>query len=226
MYNRHCRHFGELNRNVHNNKHLQNAWNKYGEESFEFNVLEYCDVELLNEREKYWINHFKSTDSKYGYNIRIDPFTNRGLKWSETQREKMYESINKEGSWYRNHSIPQQTLEKAWEASRNRIWTDEERKRQSIILTGTKVLDTSKMKIAQTGENNGSAKLKENEVKEIIYLLDNGYDRHFIASIYKVSYSNINAIYSKRSWNFIDRNSIKDDKIFIKNAKKKVQMYD
>lgn len=51
MYNRHCRHFGELNRNVHNNKHLQNAWNKYGEESFEFNVLEYCDVELLNERE-------------------------------------------------------------------------------------------------------------------------------------------------------------------------------
>ena len=37
--------------------------------------------------------------------------------------------------------------------------------------TGTKVLDTSKMKIAQTGENNGSAKLKENEVKEIIYLL-------------------------------------------------------
>ena len=92
--------------------------------------------------------------------------------------------------------------------------------------TGTKVLDTSKMKIAQTGENNGSAKLKENEVKEIIYLLDNGYDRHFIASIYKVSYSNINAIYSKRSWNFIDRNSIKDDKIIIKNAKKKVQMYD
>lgn len=98
MYNRHCRHFGELNRNVHNNKHLQNAWDKYREESFEFNVLEYCDVELLNEREKYWINHFKSTDSKYGYNIRIDPFTNRGLKWSETQREKMYESINKEGS--------------------------------------------------------------------------------------------------------------------------------
>ncbi len=43
---------------------------------------------------------------------------------------------------------------------------------------------------------------------------------------YKVSYSNINAIYSKRSWNFIDRNSIKDDKIIIKNAKKKVQMYD
>ena len=93
-------------------------------------------------------------------------------------------------------------------------------------MTGTKVLDTSKMKIAQTGENNGCAKLKENEVKEIIYLLDKGYDRNFIASIYKVSYSNINAIYSKRSWNFIDRNSIKDDKIIIKNAKKKVQMYD
>lgn len=225
MYNRHCRHYGELNRNVHINKHLQSAWNKYGEDVFEFNVLEYCDINMLNDREEYWINHFKSMDNEYGYNIRIDPFTNRGLKWSDERRRKMYKRINENGSYYKNHTIPTTTMKKAWEASRNKIWTDEERKRQSIILTGMKVKDTSNMKKAQTGENNGCAKLKESDVKEIIYLLNKGYNKYFLANIYKVSHSNICAIQGGRSWKFIDRNNIQDDKTIIENAEKKVKLY-
>lgn len=34
--------------------HLQRAWNKYGEASFEFIVLEECSVENLIEREQFW----------------------------------------------------------------------------------------------------------------------------------------------------------------------------
>lgn len=50
---------------------LQKAWNKYGEDAFEFKILEFCEVEKLNEREKYWIDYYKCNHSKYqqGYNM-------------------------------------------------------------------------------------------------------------------------------------------------------------
>jgi group I intron endonuclease len=62
-------HFSLLKNNKHINKHLQNAWNKYGEDNFFFYVLENCDLEKLNEREKYWVSEFKTNNLDFGYNI-------------------------------------------------------------------------------------------------------------------------------------------------------------
>lgn len=45
------------------------AIRKYGEENFYVELLEECLLEELNEREKYWIAFFKSTDTKFGYNM-------------------------------------------------------------------------------------------------------------------------------------------------------------
>ena len=36
-----------LRHNKHRNQYLQNAWNKYGEKSFEFNIIEECLEENL-----------------------------------------------------------------------------------------------------------------------------------------------------------------------------------
>ena len=42
-----------LNCNNHHSQHLQNAWNKYGEQSFKFQVLEYvADKNELLKREQ------------------------------------------------------------------------------------------------------------------------------------------------------------------------------
>jgi predicted GIY-YIG superfamily endonuclease len=60
-------HKAELNRNYHCNNHLQNAWNKYGEENFEFVIIEECDNSQLNEREIYWIDKYGSYIN--GYNL-------------------------------------------------------------------------------------------------------------------------------------------------------------
>ena len=46
-------HKRNLNNNVHHNLHLQSAWNKYGKKYFTFSVLEYCDLDILPEREIY-----------------------------------------------------------------------------------------------------------------------------------------------------------------------------
>lgn len=62
-------HFSELRTQVHTNPHLQASWNKYGEDSFEFNVLEHCDEKDLGVNEDWWIDYFDSTDRSKGYNL-------------------------------------------------------------------------------------------------------------------------------------------------------------
>lgn len=47
------------------------AIRKYGEDKFYIELLEECTVEELNDREKYWIKFFNSSNYKFGYNISI-----------------------------------------------------------------------------------------------------------------------------------------------------------
>lgn len=49
-------HWSLLRRNLHKNPHLQNAWNKYGEMNFKFEILEECKNEDLLTKEEYWKN--------------------------------------------------------------------------------------------------------------------------------------------------------------------------
>lgn len=52
------------------NRHIQNAWNKYGEENFEFFVLEVVeDVNKILEREQYWIEGLDVRNPEKGYNF-------------------------------------------------------------------------------------------------------------------------------------------------------------
>ena len=56
IYNRWSSHKGELNRNCHCNGHLQNSWNKYGENNFAFYIIEQCLKDDLCDKEKYYIS--------------------------------------------------------------------------------------------------------------------------------------------------------------------------
>lgn len=80
-------HLSCLRRNKHNNKHLQYAWNKYGEENFEFIIIEYCNVDIIDERECHWIEYFNFTDTTLGYNIESGGSLNKEV--SEYTKEKL-----------------------------------------------------------------------------------------------------------------------------------------
>lgn len=58
-------HFKSLRGNYHYNKHLQRAWNKYGEINFKFTIIEKCECKLLGEREIYWIKYYDSMNKGY-----------------------------------------------------------------------------------------------------------------------------------------------------------------
>ena len=68
-------HFYDLRNNKHRNIHLQRSFNKWGEESFGFSILEECSIELLIEREQFYIDIFKPP-----YNILMIAGSGRGLK--------------------------------------------------------------------------------------------------------------------------------------------------
>lgn len=64
-------HVTKLNNNIHTNKHLQYSWNKYGKDCFHIEELEECHTqEQLDEREKFYIEQYNSTDRAIGYNKR------------------------------------------------------------------------------------------------------------------------------------------------------------
>jgi group I intron endonuclease len=91
-----------LNKNQHPSTHLQWAWNKYGEKSFVFEILEIvADTNNLLKREYFWIKSTKCYQRMFGYNSRIIPNSNLGLKLpvSKTTRLKIAAKLigNKNG---------------------------------------------------------------------------------------------------------------------------------
>jgi group I intron endonuclease len=68
-YTRLCDHKTKLRGGYHHNIHLQNAFDKNGEDKFIFDVLEDCDEQFIYSQENYWCNMLSSHNRKYGYNI-------------------------------------------------------------------------------------------------------------------------------------------------------------
>lgn len=62
-------HINESQRERSNNRPLYRAMRKYGAENFEVTLLEVCDVEVLSDREMFWID--KLDTLKNGYNATI-----------------------------------------------------------------------------------------------------------------------------------------------------------
>ena len=53
------RHRSELGRNVHHCDFLQRSWNRYGEDSFVFCVIEHAENNNLLDREQFWLDRYR-----------------------------------------------------------------------------------------------------------------------------------------------------------------------
>lgn len=78
-----------LRQGKHDNRHLQSSWNKYGEASFEFIILERCSAGDCDRLEKIWMHCLRSLDSKLGYNKSSENGTFLGLHHSEETKAKL-----------------------------------------------------------------------------------------------------------------------------------------
>ena len=78
-------HRSALKNNQHHSKHLQSAWNKYGENSFIFEIIEIViDVNLILEREQHYLDLLKPE-----YNICKIAGNTLGIKLSDEHKKKI-----------------------------------------------------------------------------------------------------------------------------------------
>lgn len=69
IYQRWTTHKTSLKGGYHGNVHLQNSWNKYGENNFTFEILKKCKTQKeLDDVEIKYISQYDSANQNYGYN--------------------------------------------------------------------------------------------------------------------------------------------------------------
>lgn len=217
-------HISSLKKNKHDNDYLQNAWNKYGSESFEFSILEKCDKDSLNDREIFHISNLK-TKRPGGYNLTDggDGITNP----SDSTRKKISESMtgkkrSEESKRKQSESLMGHPGRRGWKQ------TSEAKRKISIKNTGQKrsddfrkgvsernrervVKEETKEKIRNTmlksgtskGENNPRAKISELLVLWVRDLLSKNIKNIKIHKITGVSVDTISRIKNKKGWNHV-----------------------
>lgn len=84
-----------LRHNCHPNQYLQNAFNKYGEENFKFEIIEYCEINELIIKEQHYLDLYKTYKNNIGYNLSPTAGRTLGIPCSQEKRIKIGKS-NKE----------------------------------------------------------------------------------------------------------------------------------
>lgn len=134
-------HFNELRKGTHGNIYLQRSFNKYGEDSFNYQILTEGDFtdEELNELECMYIQLFGShlhTQGR-GYNLAFGGNTRRGFKHTIETRKKMSESRIGEKNGFYGKKHTEETKRKIVANTDYSVFqTSEYRQKMSEIMTG------------------------------------------------------------------------------------------
>lgn len=197
-------HFSSLNTGKHYNKEMQDDWNVYGAENFEFAIIESVDEpSTLNDLEIKYIDMYAADGLCYNQN---PGGTGKGKHLTEEAKRKIGEKnkINMTG-----RKASEETRRKMSESQKRRVYTEEEKQalteRARLINTGKHRSDEEKewlRKINQ--ENPPSAKLTPDEVREIRRKNSDGSSVKELAKEYKVSYNCIFNIIHRHRWKHID----------------------
>lgn len=153
LLKRRAQHRCRLNSKNHGNCHLQNAWNKYGENNFVFEVLEFIplDNEILKKRETYYIQKLNVCDRSIGYNLSPDALRNTLCEESKQKiREKVKgnqnwlgkrhteETKKRMSEWHTGKVVKQSTRDKLSKINQGvPKWTEEQKRQMSIARQGT-----------------------------------------------------------------------------------------
>jgi group I intron endonuclease len=133
-------HRTRLRGGYHDNNHLQRAWVKYGENGFEFSVIEYCPEELLAWREEEWIEKYQATDQKCGYNL-----TTGGEKPKHSEETKKIIAITSTG---RKHS--DDACKKISEARKGIIFSEEHKAKLSEAAKARGISKETRHKMSES----------------------------------------------------------------------------
>lgn len=146
-----------LNRNNHVNKHLQRAWNKYGGQSFQFEVLELTMPCSLLDREQCWFDMLNPFGER-GYNgnrIADKPPSQTGRTMSPEHRMIM-SKVNKGHCRNKGRKLTPEHRANISEAQKGKVISLEQRQKISEAQKGKKQSLESIAKMVATRKANGT----------------------------------------------------------------------
>lgn len=151
IYTRWSNHKSALRNNRHGNKHLQNAWNTYGEENFIFDILSVCDVKDIDTVESEFIKLFNTMDESFGYNMESGGHENKIL--SEESRRLISDK-------HKGKNLTDEHKAKISASGKGRICSDDTKNKISKALIGVKrsVETRKKLSEGRTGMNSWACK--------------------------------------------------------------------
>ena len=114
-------HFRLLHEGRHWNPHLQASFNLHGHDTFLAEVLEYCDREVLKEREQFWMDYYGLENL---YNMAPAAGSTAGIKLSEETRQRISEV-------QKGKTLSEEHRRRIGEARKGRRHSDEQRQRIS-----------------------------------------------------------------------------------------------
>jgi group I intron endonuclease len=147
-------HKRDLNKQNHHNALLQNAWNKYGEENFVFEIIEeVLDKSKLLEREQYHLdtlnpvyNICKTTNKGFNRNGLINSIEHREklkLAWIERRKRKEKRRAHKKRT-----KKSEETKQKIRNALLGRFHSEETKEKIRQKAIGRKISEETRIKLS------------------------------------------------------------------------------
>lgn len=144
---------------------LYNAFRKYGIENFKFEIIEEVEENLLNEKEKFYIQEFNSFNE--GYNCTLGGEGMYGFSHSDETKKKCSESQKgtKSSWWGRKHT--EETKEKMSKWHTGKFVSEKTREKISKYHKGKKLTKETKKKISD-GHKGLKLREKSSTAKKVI----------------------------------------------------------
>lgn len=146
-------HFSSLKQNKHENRYLQNSWNKYEKDNFEIYVVEYCNKDKLFEREQFYVNFYKTSSRLNGYNLAcVEKGNNSYVPFPDDKRLKenldpiiLAAKIKKLAKAAKEHWSDPVNRQKASEI-KNELYANNPELKTKISVATSKAMNTPEMK--------------------------------------------------------------------------------
>lgn len=137
-------HKRNLKKGKHHSRHLQSAWNIYGEQNFKFEILqEVSNFEHLLAYEQVYLDYYKSYEDEKGYNICKVVGSRLGTKHSEEAKQKISEAAK---------NVSEEARKKMSEAAKGRMSSEKARNKLSEKCKGRLFSEEHKKKLSEAGK--------------------------------------------------------------------------
>lgn len=183
-------------------KLLYKAFQKYGLENFNFDIIEQCEISQLSQKEEFYISFYNSY--KNGYNMTAGGETNQGESHPKHKltKEDIIDIRTRYENLERKQEVYQLYKDRIGESGFHKIWNNETWKtiKQEVYTPENK--EFHKNNTANKGSKNGRSKLNEQDVKNIRTRRKNG---EILSKVYedykdKLTYKSFVNVWSYQNW--------------------------